>query len=69
MALSPVFKIAPEPRASVTRTRCYAIPLLPGAYAIFSHPRIESFLLIFIILKKKNRVTDFYAVKMYVKTT
>ena len=53
MILPPAFKIVPEPRARVTKTRCDAIPFLPVAFKIFSHPRIESFVLIFII-KKKN---------------
>ena len=35
MALPPAFKIVPEPRAKVTRTRCNAIPFLHGVSTIF----------------------------------
>ena len=49
MALPPGFKIVFVPRAREKRTRCNAILFLIGAYIVFSHFRIESFVQLFII--------------------
>ena len=58
MTLPSAFKIVHKPKASVTRVRCNAISFLTDAYTVFFHPMSESFVLLFIIYKKKLFITN-----------